>query len=166
MGLPWWLKWYDPGSIHSQEDPPEKGMATHSSILTWRISWTEKPSGLQSMGLQRVIHDWTTNTSTLHFFTSFFHFSWIFPSHNKPTKISFILKTKSFEFMFPFQAIAWFLFSFSTQHLERGLLYLLSLTPHLSFSPALTLVSASGVGRCAHLSIESSPSRLLKTSGG
>ena len=39
------------------EDPLEKGMATHSSILTWRIPWTEEPGGLQSMGLQRVGHD-------------------------------------------------------------------------------------------------------------
>ena len=37
-----------------QEDPLEKEMATHSSILAWRISWTEEPGGLQSMGLQRV----------------------------------------------------------------------------------------------------------------
>ena len=37
-----------------QEDPLEKGMATHSSIFAWRISWTEEPGGLQSMGLQRV----------------------------------------------------------------------------------------------------------------
>ena len=36
------------------EDLLEKGMATHSSILSWRIPWTEEPSGLQSMGLQRV----------------------------------------------------------------------------------------------------------------
>ena len=36
-----------------QEDPLEKGMATHSSILAWRIPWTEEPGGLQSMGLQR-----------------------------------------------------------------------------------------------------------------
>ena len=34
------------------EDPLEKGMATHSSIFAWEISWTEKPGGLQSMGLQ------------------------------------------------------------------------------------------------------------------
>ena len=40
-----------------QEDPLEKGMTTHSSILTWRISWTEEPGGLQSMGLQRVGHN-------------------------------------------------------------------------------------------------------------
>ena len=40
-----------------QEDPLEKGMATHSSILAWRIPWTEEPDGLQSIGLQRVGHD-------------------------------------------------------------------------------------------------------------
>ena len=40
-----------------QEDPLEKGMVTHSSILDWRIPWTEKPGGLQSMGSQRVRHD-------------------------------------------------------------------------------------------------------------
>ena len=39
------------------EDPLEKEMATHSSILAWRMSWTEKPGGLQCMGLQRVRHD-------------------------------------------------------------------------------------------------------------
>ena len=47
----------------AQKDPLEKGMATHSSILAWRISWTEEPCGLQSMGSQRVGHDWMTNTS-------------------------------------------------------------------------------------------------------
>ena len=40
-----------------REDPLEKGMATHSSILAWRIPWTEEPGGLQSMGLQRVRHE-------------------------------------------------------------------------------------------------------------
>ena len=40
-----------------QEDPLEKGMATHSSILAWRISWTEETGGLQSIGSQRVGHD-------------------------------------------------------------------------------------------------------------
>ena len=44
------------------EDSLEKGTATHSSILAWRIPWTEKPSGLQSMGLQRAGHDWATFT--------------------------------------------------------------------------------------------------------
>ena len=37
-----------------QEDPLEKGMATHLNILAWRIPWTEEPGGPQSMGLQRV----------------------------------------------------------------------------------------------------------------
>ena len=40
-----------------REDPLEEGMATHSSILAWRIPWTEEPGGLQSMGSQRVGHD-------------------------------------------------------------------------------------------------------------
>ena len=40
-----------------QEDLLEEGMATHSSILAWRIPWTEEPDGLQSMGSQRVGHD-------------------------------------------------------------------------------------------------------------
>ena len=42
-----------------QEDPLEEGMATHSSILAGRISWTEEPDRLQSMGSQRVGHDWS-----------------------------------------------------------------------------------------------------------
>ena len=46
-------------SVHflGQEDSLEKGMATHSSILAWRIPGTEEPGGLQSVGLQRVRHD-------------------------------------------------------------------------------------------------------------
>ena len=45
------------------EDPLEREMATHSSILAWRIPWKEEPGGLQSMGLQRVGHDWATSLS-------------------------------------------------------------------------------------------------------
>ena len=40
-----------------QEDPLEEELATHSSILAWKIPWTEEPGGIQSMGLQRVGHD-------------------------------------------------------------------------------------------------------------
>ena len=47
------------------EDPLEKKMATHSSILAWKISWTEEPDGLQSMGSQRVGRDWASNTYLL-----------------------------------------------------------------------------------------------------
>ena len=46
------------------EDPLEKEMATHSSSLAWKIPWTEKPGRLQSVGSQRVGHDWATS---LHF---------------------------------------------------------------------------------------------------
>ena len=64
MGLPWWLR----GRVFlpmqetwvqslGQEDPLKEGMATHSTILAWRIPWTEKPGGSQSMGSQRVRHD-------------------------------------------------------------------------------------------------------------
>ena len=47
----------DMGSIPGSGDPMEEGMATHSSILTWRIPWTEEPGGLQSIELQRGGHD-------------------------------------------------------------------------------------------------------------
>ena len=47
-----------------QEDPLEEGVATHSSILTWRIPRTEEPGGLQSMWSQRIRYDWATKHST------------------------------------------------------------------------------------------------------
>jgi len=47
------------------EDPLEEGMATHSSILAWRIPWTEEPGGPQSMGSQRVGHNWS-NWAYMH----------------------------------------------------------------------------------------------------
>ena len=53
----------DPGSIPGLEDPLEKEMATLSSILSWKIPWTEDPGRLQSMGSQRVRHDWATSLS-------------------------------------------------------------------------------------------------------
>ena len=51
-----------------QENPLKKGMATYSSILAWRIPWTEESGGLQSMGSQRVGHNWSdwTPTHALH----------------------------------------------------------------------------------------------------
>ena len=73
--VPLWLRWEKknlPAMRETQEiqvrslsweDPLEKGMATHSSILAWRIPWTEEPGGLQSMGSQRVRHDWVTKLS-------------------------------------------------------------------------------------------------------
>ena len=63
-----------------QEDSLEKGMETHSSIVVWRIPWTEEPGGLQSMGSQRVGHKWVTNT--------LFHFSSIIRSKIPVTRKS------------------------------------------------------------------------------
>ena len=48
------------------EDPLEKELATHSSILAWKIPWTEEPGRLQSMGLQRVGHDRVTKHARMH----------------------------------------------------------------------------------------------------
>ena len=56
----------DAALISGLEDPPEEGMATHSSILAWRILWTEEPGRLQSMGSQRVGHDWSNLAHTYH----------------------------------------------------------------------------------------------------
>ena len=56
LGLPWWHR----VPSLSQKNPLEKEMATHSSILAWRIPWTEEPGRLQSMGSQRVGRDWAT----------------------------------------------------------------------------------------------------------
>ena len=54
-----WLQFLD------WEDPLEEGMATYSSILAWRIPWTEEPGGLHSKGLQRVGHDLVTEQQQL-----------------------------------------------------------------------------------------------------
>ena len=76
-------------SIPGLERFLEKGRATHSGILAWRIAWREEPVGLQSRGSQRVGHDWVTFTKlsqnkilTCHFFllslSNFNHIIWIF----------------------------------------------------------------------------------------
>ena len=72
--LPWWLRLkLLPAMRETQvrslgwEDPLEKEMATHSSILAWRIPWMEEPGRLQSMGSQRVGHYWATSLSLFTF---------------------------------------------------------------------------------------------------
>ena len=55
------------------EDPLEKGLATHSSIVAWRIPWTQKPGGLLSVGSQRVGHDGETNSFAFTFFARVFY---------------------------------------------------------------------------------------------
>ena len=71
IGLLWWLSGKEPMQetrVWSliQEDPLEKEMTTHSSILAWEIPWTEGPGRLQSMGLQRVGHNLVTEQQQLH----------------------------------------------------------------------------------------------------
>ena len=69
LAHPWWLRGLKCLSAMREtcvrplgwEDPLKKKIATHSSILAWKIPWTEKPGGLQSMGSQRVGHDWATS---------------------------------------------------------------------------------------------------------
>ena len=60
----------DAGSIPGREDPPEKEIKTHSSILPWRIPWTEEPGRLQSMRLQRVRHNLATKQPHFLFISS------------------------------------------------------------------------------------------------
>ena len=73
------------------EDPLEKGMAIHSSILAWKIPWTEEPGGLQYMGLQRAGHNWMTNTFT--FLTTGYLASFLFLMETK-TKVCLVLCLK------------------------------------------------------------------------
>ena len=74
-----------------REDPLEKGMATHSSILPWKILRTEEPGELQSMGSQRVRHNWVTNTHT-HIY---YNVSSIVPEKKK-TNINTLITLKTF----------------------------------------------------------------------
>ena len=88
-----------------QKDPLEKGMATHSRFLAWRILWTEEPGGPRSMGLQAVRHDWVPNTFALpsvpwacsshcsdHCLNEFLSgFLLICPSHSFPTMQAFAI---------------------------------------------------------------------------
>ena len=54
----------DTGQMLGQNDNMEEGMATHTSVLAWRIPWTEEPGGLQPMDSQGVGHDYATHTHT------------------------------------------------------------------------------------------------------
>ena len=80
------------------EDPLEKGMSIHSSILTWRIPWTEEPGGLQSMGLQRVRHDWVTNTTTIREDKSHRERSTVYP-HCTPLALYYCVLAICFHFL-------------------------------------------------------------------
>ena len=66
--------WETQAQLLDQENPLEKGMSTHSSILAWRIPWTEEPVGLQSMGSQRVRNDLASEHACMQGKRKFFFF--------------------------------------------------------------------------------------------
>ena len=79
------------------EDPLEKGMATHSSILAWRILWTEEPGGLQSMGSERVRQDWViTHTLDTFIWLPAYHQLASYNYH-QVTQLSFLLVVITFK---------------------------------------------------------------------
>ena len=73
-----------PSSYLGQEDPLEEGIATCSSILAWKIPWTEEPGGLQHMGSQRVGHDWVRVHTHTHSHTH---------THTHPTCNEFLIES-------------------------------------------------------------------------
>ena len=91
-----------------REDPLEKEMATHSSTLAWKIPWPEEPCRLQSLGLQRVRHDWATSlrfTSLLIFLFS------LFTTENLFLSLPGLSLHLTFKFCYSLEFIPW-LFSF------------------------------------------------------
>ena len=80
-----------------QEDPLEKEVATHSSILAWIISWTEEPGGLQLVRSQRVGHDWASNTHS-----SFSYFLLLFLPYS--IKISWVHAAGRFSYIIAFNS--------------------------------------------------------------
>ena len=77
------------------EDPLEKGTATHSTILAWRIPWTEEAGGPQSMGSYRVGRDWATNAFT---FSCLFYSVFQMPDYPE-TRVGWELPFLQYEFM-------------------------------------------------------------------
>ena len=71
----------DSGLIPGSGRFPGGGYGNHSSILAWRVPWTEEPDGLQSMGSQRVGHDWAANTHTFFYFLFNFSLEWFSSSY-------------------------------------------------------------------------------------
>ena len=94
-----------------QEDPLEKEIATHSSIIAWRITWTEKPCGLQSTGSQRVEHDRMTNTSTFFTPPNPYHFRTVSQSYWESVSQAVVLSKTLSELNSQFLSCVGFFFS-------------------------------------------------------
>ena len=81
------------------DDPIEKGMATNSGIFAWRVPWTKEPGELQSMGLQRVRHNWATNTLTFSNFCIWTYLNLQLNDHKS--------KSVFYDNLLPFESYAW-----------------------------------------------------------
>ena len=82
-----------------QKDPLEKGMTTHSRILAWRIPWIGETDRLQSMGSQRVKHDWATNTHTQYIWFTMLYWFQVYSKVYTYTNIHF------FQVLFPYRLL-------------------------------------------------------------
>ena len=120
-----------------QENPLKEGMATHSSILAWRIPWTEEPGGLQFIGSQRVGHDWS-DLAIMH-------------DHSHPFRSFYLLLLPAIRFYRSLLNLFYplWLISFSTHYdwvlmLPSELLF----SQHFSFSLSLFLAWSSALLYC------------------
>ena len=129
-----------------REDPLEKEMAIHSSTLAWKIPWTEEPDRLQSIGLQRVGHDWATHS------LSFFIFSRVI---SPLISCSILCTYQPGEFIFqcPF-CLFILLIGFSRQEYWSGLSFPSPVDHVLSEHPTMTHLSWVALHSMAHSFIE------------
>ena len=98
-----------------QEDSLEKEMVTHSSILAWRIPWTEKPGRLQSIGSQRVGHDWVTSFTYLLTYSHIWLVVIYWRLQLCTLRLIFLFSCFSFYFVETFQPDSLFFISYSPQ---------------------------------------------------
>ena len=86
-----------------QEDALKEGMATHSSILAWRLPWTEEPGRLQSIGSQRAGHNWSNLACTLYVYTEFSRstYACVISTHGKRLLLQMALQLPSSQCYFP-----------------------------------------------------------------
>ena len=116
--LPWTESFWNSINVHCRHlwDLLEKEMATHSRILAWRTPWTEEPGGLQSVGSQRVGHDWATDTYILMYHQAVFWSS----SKSCYSKLLHVFSAKNF----PSNTVGWTLWLLLGKTKERQMVLL------------------------------------------
>ena len=132
-------------------------MATHSSILAWRIPWTEEPGRLQSMGSQRVGHDWATS---LHFTSNFFRRLWFTSDQSNSLRSQWLKGHISYSTIVPSLGYNWHgpnidqmeaglqkrpqpCFNMPLSHIITGIWLLMRMTSPQNITKTRTLVSGS-----------------------